>query len=104
MSAVISDPVINKHIDKDAGTDNIFRWGVASAAAFVMFILLAAALAMLWGGRLAFETFGWRFFTNTEWDAVGKNFGAAVPIIGTLVSSAIAMVIAVPISFGIAFY
>ncbi|WP_076592133.1 phosphate ABC transporter permease subunit PstC [Herminiimonas arsenitoxidans] len=104
MSAVLSNPVISKHIDKDAGTDNLFRWGVASAAAFVMFILLAAALAMLWGGRLAFETFGWGFFTNAEWDAVGKNFGAAVPIIGTLVSSAIAMVIAVPISFGIAFY
>ena len=43
---------------------------------------------MLWGGRLAFETFGWRFVTARTWDPVGRQFGALVPIYGTLVTSA----------------
>lgn len=89
---------------KDVAADKLFGWTVAIAATTVMAILLAAALAMLWGGRLAFDTFGWRFFIDSEWDAVGKQFGALVPVIGTLVSSLIAMLIAVPVSFGIAFY
>ncbi|RZI40453.1 phosphate ABC transporter permease subunit PstC [Herbaspirillum sp. HC18] len=87
-----------------AAADRAFGWAVAIAAAVVMALLLSAAIAMLWGGRLAFSTFGWKFFVNSEWDAVGKHFGALVPILGTLTSSAIAMLIAVPVSFGIAFY
>lgn len=74
----------------------------ASAAWLVLLVLLGAALSMAWGGRLAFHTFGWGFLTSTDWDAVQHKFGALVPIYGTLVSSGIAMLIAVPISFGIA--
>ena len=59
---------------------------------------------MAWGGRLAFQTFGWRFVTSREWDAVGGHFGALVPIYGTLVTSAIALIIAVPVSIGIALF
>jgi phosphate transport system permease protein len=59
---------------------------------------------MAWGGRLAFETFGWGFITGRDWDAVAGNFGALVPIYGTLVTSAIALIIAVPISIGIALF
>ena len=59
---------------------------------------------MLWGGREAFATFGWKFLVSDDWDAVGRQFGAFVPIYGTLVSSAIAMVVAIPASFGIALF
>ena len=59
---------------------------------------------MLLGGREAFATFGWKFLISTEWDAVGGHFGALVPIYGTLVTALIAMVIAVPVSFGIAIF
>ncbi len=59
---------------------------------------------MLWGGREAFATFGWRFLWSSDWDAVQKNFGALVPIYGTLVTALIAMIIAVPVSFGIALF
>jgi len=88
----------------DARADRGFRWMVAAAGWFVLISLAAAALSMLWGGREAFQTFGWGFFTSSEWDPVQRQFGAFVPIVGTLVSSAIAMLIAVPISFGIAVY
>ncbi|GGB43102.1 phosphate transport system permease protein [Sphingomonas metalli] len=84
--------------------DRAFRWLTAGAAWLVLFVLVAAAASMAWGGRLAFRTFGWDFITGSDWDAVGQRFGALVPIYGTLVSSAIAMLIAVPISLGIAIF
>ena len=84
--------------------DNLFRWMLFGAAAVVLIVLGGAALSMLWGGRLAFQTFGWRFIVSDEWDPVGRHFGAFVPIYGTLASSAIAMLIAVPVSFGIALF
>ena len=88
----------------DTRADRGFRWIVTAAGWFVLISLAAAALSMLWGGREAFQTFGWGFFTSSEWDPVQRQFGAFVPIVGTLVSAAIAMLIAVPISFGIAVY
>jgi phosphate transport system permease protein len=82
----------------------LFRALLFAAAALVLLVLGAAAASMLWGGRLAFQTFGWKFIVSDDWDAVGRQFGAFVPIYGTLVSSAIAMLIAVPVSFGIALF
>jgi phosphate transport system permease protein len=91
-------------VRRDAFADRLFYMAVAAAGFFVLVSLSAAALSMLWGGRLAFETFGWRFLYGTEWDAVTRQFAAFVPIYGTLVSSFIAMIIAVPVSFGIAMF
>ncbi|MDQ2860364.1 MAG: phosphate ABC transporter permease subunit PstC [Pseudomonadota bacterium] len=73
-------------------------------AALVLIVLGGAAVAMLWGGLLAFKTFGLRFLWSSKWDAVGHQFGAFVPIYGTLVTSAIAILMAVPVSFGIAIF
>ena len=56
---------------------------------------------MLYGGLPAFLKFGFGFIYRTAWDPVRQDFGAAVPIYGTVVTSLIAMIIAVPISFGI---
>ena len=87
-----------------AHADSAFQLITAGAAWFVLILLGAIALSMAWGGRLAFQTFGWRFITGSQWDAVGGHFGALVPIYGTLVTSAIALVIAVPVSIGIALF
>jgi phosphate transport system permease protein len=70
----------------------------------VLAVLLAAALSMAWGGRAAFQQFGVGFLWSQAWDPVGQQFGAWVPIYGTLVTALIAMVIAVPVSFGIAMF
>ena len=88
----------------DRFRDALFRYAVTSCAVLVLVSLLGAALSMLWGGRLAFSTFGWGFVWSTDWNAVQKQFGALVPIYGTLVTALIAMIIAVPVSFGIAFF
>ena len=87
-----------------AGADRAFKLVTAGAAWFVLLLLGGVALSMAWGGRLAFETFGLKFITSGEWDAVGGKFGALVPIYGTLVTSAIALIIAVPVSIGIALF
>ena len=87
-----------------AGADRIFHLATKSAAWFVLVLLIAVAVSMAWGGRLAFSTFGFGFITASDWDAVGGHFGALVPIYGTLVTSAIALLIAVPVSIGIGLF
>jgi phosphate transport system permease protein len=87
-----------------AGADRAFQLITAVSAWFVLLLLGGVALSMAWGGRLAFQTFGWHFVTGKDWDVVGSKFGAFVPIYGTLVTSAIALIIAVPVSIGIALF
>ena len=84
-----------------AGADRLFQLVTAGAAWFVLILLGGAAASMAWGGRLAFEMFGWGFVTSRDWDAVAGKFGALVPIYGTLVTSLLALLIAVPVSIGI---
>jgi phosphate transport system permease protein len=73
--------------------------------ALVVFSLLAAILASLvWGSSLSLEKFGPSFLWSAEWNPVTEEFGALVPIYGTLMTSLIAMAIGVPVSFGIAMF
>jgi len=76
-----------------------------TAAAIVVMVLLAAIIGSLFvGGWDALRTFGPGFVVSDDWNPVTERFGALVPIYGTIVSSLIALVIAVPISFGIAIF
>ena len=102
MSA-ISVPAVDTG-SRDAAADRGFRWLVTAAGIFVLVALAAAALSMLWGGRATFQKFGLGFFTSRAWDPVAQDFGALVPIYGTVVTALIAMLIAVPVSFGIAMF
>jgi len=82
----------------------VYRAATAGSAWLVLIALVAVAVSMAWGGRLAFQTFGLDFVTSKEWDVVDGRFGALVAIYGTLVSSAIALIVAVPVSIGIALF
>ena len=84
--------------------DWVFRNIVALAGWFVLITLTLVAFSMYWGGREAFSEFGWGFLTSTEWDPVRERYGALVAIYGTVVTATIAMIIAVPVSFGIALF
>jgi len=95
---------IDRTRSRGAIADRIFNVITVGAAWLVLVVLLGAAASMAWGGRLAFETFGLKFITSSNWDAVSGQFGALVPIYGTLVTSAIALIIAVPVSIGIALF
>ena len=70
-----------------------------------MLVLLGAIIVTLFvGGLPAFRQFGANFLVNTDWDPVQDTYGGAVAIYGTLITSVIALVLAVPISFGIAVF
>jgi phosphate transport system permease protein len=89
---------------RDALDERLFRWLLMGCALLVLACLLGAAGATLWGGRQAFATFGWHFLVSTAWDPGNDVYGALVPVYGTIATSLIALLIAVPVSFGIALY
>ncbi len=101
-SAVISS--IPSDDSKDTRNDRRFRWLLTAAALFVLVSLAGAALSMLWGGRSVLASEGLNFFFSSDWNPVENKYGALVPIYGTVVTAIIAMLIAVPVSFGIAFF
>ena len=79
--------------------------GAAKAAALITLAALAGILgSLIVGAWPAIEKYGLGFLTSNVWDPVSGEFGGLVMIYGTLVTSAIALVIAVPVSFGIALF
>lgn len=88
----------------DARNDRLFRYLLLATVAFVLLALAGAALSMLWGGRQALQATGLDFFFSADWNPVENRYGALVPIFGTVVTAAIAMLLAIPVSFGIAFH
>ncbi len=102
-----ASPPVPKPIGRDladARHDRVFKWAITIVAIFVLFTLAGAALSMLWGGRSVLFSQGTDFFFSTDWNPVEGKYGALVPIYGTIVTAIIAMLIAVPVSFGIAFF
>jgi len=84
----------------DAAFENLTR-----VFALLVFGLLAAILiSLVLGSELTLEKYGLRFLWSAQWDPVKEDFGALVPIYGTLATSLIAMLIGVPVSFGIALF
>jgi phosphate transport system permease protein len=84
--------------------DMLFR-GATRVSAFGVLILLAAIIGSLVVGSMpAIDAFGFGFLTSSDWDPVNDQFGALIPIVGTLVTSGIALLIAIPVSFGIALF
>lgn len=84
--------------------DTAFRWTTALFAGLIIVTLLGMALEMAKASKASFVAFGWSFVTSTEWDPVRDQFGALPFIYGTVVSSLLALTIAVPISLGVAMY
>jgi phosphate transport system permease protein len=84
--------------------DTAFEWLTRTFAFFVFALLLAILASLVVGSQLTLEKYGFSFIWSSDWDPVQEKFGALVPIYGTLVTSAIAMLIGVPVSFGIALF
>ena len=84
--------------------DALFEGTTRVFALFVLGILLAILIALSFSAIPAIQKFGLGFFVTDIWNPVTKTFGALAPIYGTLVTSAIALLIGVPVSFGIALF
>ncbi len=84
--------------------DLLFR-NLTRVSAFGVLVLLAAIIGSLIVGSMpAIRAFGFGFLVSPDWDPVNEQFGALIPIVGTLVTSSIALAIAIPVSFGIALF
>jgi phosphate transport system permease protein len=92
------------HMRRGAWFDALFRGATRSAALLILGVVVAMLVSLLYAAWPALHKFGFGFLTSTEWNPVTEEFGALVAIFGTLVTSAIAMLIAVPVSFGIALF
>ena len=90
------------------------RWGVVGDVVFrslaflfallVLLILGGVIVALIAGALPAFRTFGLLFIVTEVWNPVTEKFGALAPIYGTLVTSAIAMLVGIPVAFGVALF
>jgi phosphate transport system permease protein len=84
--------------------DKVFRGTTRLFATLVLVLVAAILVSLLAGAWPALSKFGLGFLASSAWNPVTEQFGGLVAIVGTLVTSAIAMVIAVPVSFGIALF
>nr|MEA2798774.1 phosphate transport system permease protein [Phenylobacterium sp.] len=89
---------------RGAFLDQIFE-GLCFAAATSLLIALGGLLfSLVLGGWPAIRKFGFGFLTTSTWNPVTDVYGAAGPVVGTLVTSALALVIALPVAGGVAFF
>jgi phosphate transport system permease protein len=84
--------------------DKLFRATVLTVALSVLAITGVIAFELLRNSRLPIDKFGWGFLWGTTWDPIKEQFGALPFLYGTLVSSIIALLIAMPVGLGVAIF
>ena len=84
--------------------DVLFHRGTQAFSLLVLAALIGIMVSLFISAWPTFKTFGLKFLWTVEWDVVNEEFGAAISIVGTLLSAGIALLIAVPLAFGIALF
>lgn len=84
--------------------DFLFHKLTFSFALMVLLVLVGIVVSLFYGALPAMKEFGFAFITTVEWDPINDQYGGMIAIVGTLVTSGIALLIAFPISFGIALF
>ena len=84
--------------------DRAFKWLTLAMALTIFVLVLLIGFELFKGSKLSLEKFGWHFLVSSDWDPVNDVYGALPFIFGTVVSSLIALIIAVPISIATAVY
>jgi phosphate transport system permease protein len=84
--------------------DATFRWLMVACALSIFAIVALIATELVTHSQLSLHRFGLKFFVRSAWDPVNNNFGALPFIYGTIVSSLVALAIAVPLAIGVAIY
>ncbi len=87
-----------------ASADAVFEWMCRVAGVFVLILLGAIIIELFIGALPAFRQFGLAFVWTELWDPVADQYGALVPIYGTVVTAVLAIILAVPVAFGVAFF
>jgi phosphate transport system permease protein len=84
--------------------DGTFRLLMLGCGVAVLVLVALIFYELITGGSLAWHAFGWKFFLGRDWDPVNDQFGALTFVYGTLVSSLLALLIAVPLAVGVAVF
>ena len=84
--------------------DELFRYAMIACGLSVAVLLGLILYELVANSSLSLHQFGWKFFTSKTWDPVNDVFGALPFIYGTIVSSIVALVIAVPLGLGVAVF
>jgi phosphate transport system permease protein len=100
-TSITFDP---RHTARQRFRETLFRSATVAAALLVLILLGGVALSLLRGSWPAFAHFKLAFLTREIWNPVTDEYGALAPVYGTVVTSLIAMIIAIPVSFGIAIF
>src|ERR1051326_794086 len=82
--------------------DRAFQSSITSCGLAILAVLVLIVYELVTRSSLSWHAFGFKFFAGSDWDPVNEHFGALPFIYGTLVSSLVALVIAVPLSIGVA--
>ena len=81
--------------------DTGFRYAMLACSLSVLIVVALLLYELITKSRLTIAQFGFKFFTGSNWDPVAGDFGAFPFIYGTIVSSLLALVIAVPLAIGV---
>jgi len=100
----VSRAIPGTSLSKQHRLDLLFRLATRFFAFLVLLLLAGIIVSLVAGSLPALRTFGLGFIASPQWNPVTEQFGALVPIVGTLVTSFIALLIGVPVSFGIALF
>jgi len=84
--------------------DRVFKFAMTACGLGVLGVLALIIYELMRGSALSWHAFGFKFFAASDWDPVNEQFGALPFIYGTLVSSLLALIIAVPLSVGVAVF
>jgi phosphate transport system permease protein len=84
--------------------DELFGWAMRLCGVAVVVLLGLIVYQLVVGSQLSWHAFGWKFFGQSDWNPVEDQYGALPFIYGTIVSSLLSLVIAVPLSVGVAVF
>ena len=102
MSAATAPPLL--HLSAGEVPDFAFKAAMTACALAILGVLILIVYELVTRSALSWHAFGLKFFGGSDWDPVSEKFGALPFIYGTLVSSLLALVIAVPLSVGVAVF
>lgn len=104
MNTMTNQNTLKNQLNKQQKLDAVFVLATKLFALLVLLSLGGILVSLVMGAIPSMKEFGLGFYTSSNWDPVMGEYGALAPIYGTLVTSFIAILIAVPVSFGIAVF
>src|SRR5690349_9938671 len=102
-AAAVPSPLRSHRLKERAG-DRAFRYFVLMFGLVIVALAFDMAYELATSSKLAWREFGWKFLVTSTWDPVQEIYGALPFVYGTLVSSALALLMAVPLGVGAAIF